>query len=67
MEPIVLAFLWLLVFVSALVANWLVVFFGGHRAIAAVIAATIFVVAFTVWVNFPVGLLELARFTTRPQ
>jgi hypothetical protein len=34
--------------------------------VAAAIAATIFVVAFTVWGNFPVGLLDLARITTRP-
>ena len=45
-----------LVFVSALIANLIVVLVGDNRVVAAVLAALIFAALFVVWTYYPLGL-----------
>jgi hypothetical protein len=46
----------LLVFISAAIANLVVVLVGDNRVVAAVIAALIFCALFVVWTYYPMGL-----------
>ncbi len=46
----------LLVFISAVIANLVVVLVRDNRVVAAVIAALIFCALFVVWTYYPMGL-----------
>ena len=53
--PVVAAY-GVLVFVSALIANLLVVLVGDNRVVAALLAALIFTALLVGWTNFSLGL-----------